>query len=101
MDEKKEWFWYEDNSGWPVYHLKEYRGDPSDAAKEIKIGDEVAVRSLTGYVRATVTEHLQKGEYLAESNDCLYPISFNKEKAYWVCSFSMHKKGLKQCVNKK
>jgi hypothetical protein len=90
----KPYYWYEDTSGWPVYNARDYKEGKKDPLKEINIGDEVAVQSMIGYCAAKVTSKSINGDYIAETEDCLFPLGFNKEKGYWVCSISMHKKGL-------
>jgi len=92
--EKNEFFCYEDTSGWPVYDLEEYKAGKRDPVQEIGIGSEVAVQTFFGYASATVIEKFPDGDYVAENEDSLFPISFNEEKGYWVCSMGMHKKSI-------
>ena len=94
------WAWYEDTSGWPVYNAQEYKDGKKNPLKEINIGAEVAVQSMIGYCAAKVTSKHINGDYVAETEDCLFPISFNEEKGYWICSISMHKECLEKVKEK-
>ena len=96
LTNKKEWFWYEDNSGWPIYHLGNYKQGNKVPTKTINIGDKLVIMSFTGFVEATVTEQNKEGQWYAESADCIFPLEFNFEKDYFVCFMSMHKKALKK-----
>jgi len=94
-ESKIPWTWYEDTSGWPVYLLEEYKTGKCDPARILAIGIEIALMTFGGYASATITDRDPNGDYIAENEGSIFPISFNGEKGYWVCSMGMNKKAIK------
>jgi len=88
-----------DTFGNPVYNLAEYKAGKRRPKEEVVVGEEVVVMTFFGYTAATVTEKNFAGEYVAENEHSVFPLSFNKDKGCWVCSTGVNKAAIRRLRN--
>lgn len=99
MAKKKEWFWYEEPPGQPIYRcpddlINNKRIQEKDALKE---GDQIVLQTIFPGKAAIAT--VQKNEYgvlHGENEGMLFNLGYCDERKIWVCFCQMNKLAIRK-----